>query len=59
MVTEEGGKSEKIIILESQDEAGNKGSETKVTITQEGDKAEKTILLESPSKTQKKTKKEN
>ena len=59
MVTEEGSKTEKIIILESQDEAGNKGSETTVTITQEGDKAEKTILLESPSKTQKKTKKEN
>ena len=59
IITEEGGKTEKIIILESSDEEGNKGSETKVTITKEGDKAEKTIILESPAETEKKTKKEN
>ena len=59
IVTEEGGKTEKIIILESSDEEGNMGSETKVTITKEGDKAEKTIILESPAETEKKTKKEN
>jgi hypothetical protein len=59
IVTNEGGRTEKIIILESPDEAGNKGSEKKVTITEEGDKAEKTIILESPAETEKKTKKEN
>jgi len=59
IITEEGNKTEKIIIQESPADAEKKVIEKKVIITKEGDKAEKTIILESPDETEKKVKKDN